>query len=421
MYKKTVLKNGLKIITVPLKNTQSVTVLVLVGAGSKYETKENNGISHFLEHMLFKGTKKRPTTLKISETLDKVGGIYNAFTGEEYTGYWAKVGFTQLDLALDWISDIFINSKIEGKEIEKEKRVIVEEINMCLDNPQHYIQYLWTELLYGDQPAGWKLFGEKEVITKFKRNDFVDYFNNQYVAGNTVICVAGNLETETVEKKVKKYFKSIKTGAPKSKLKVIEEQTSPQSLVYFKKTDQTHILLGARGYDVFHPKKYAQTLLSIILGGSMSSRLFISVREKQGLAYYIHTFSDTQTDTGCVVTQAGICNNKVEQAIKAILKEYKTISNKKVSKEDLQKAKDYLKGKMSLLLEPSDAQASFYAEQELFTEKIMTLKEKFAKIDKVTVSDIQKTAQDIFRPGKLNLALVGPFKNKKQFNKYLEL
>lgn len=280
MYKKTTLKNGLRIITVPMKNTRAITVLVLVGTGSKYETKDINGISHFLEHMFFKGTKKRPNTLKIAEVLDKVGGAYNAFTEKEFTGYWAKVDSKHTDLAIDWVSDNFLNLKIEEKEIKREKGTIIEEINMYLDTPMLHIGDLWEKLLYGDQPAGWLIIGEKEIVKRLKRKHFLDYSKNHYTAKNTIICVAGNINSRTVERKIKDYFKNIRTISPKPKLKVIEKQNKPQSLILFKKTDQTHLALGVRGYGLFSPKKYAQALLATILGGFMSSRLFISIRER---------------------------------------------------------------------------------------------------------------------------------------------
>lgn len=421
MHKKTTLKNGLRIIVVPMRNTQTATVLVLVGAGSKYETKENNGISHFLEHMLFKGTKKRPNTLKIAETLDKIGGAYNAFTGKEYTGYWAKIDSQHLDLALDWVSDIFLNSKLEEKEIKKEKGVIIEELNMYLDTPMVYVKDIWEKLLYGDQPAGWLIIGEKENILKFKRKDFLDYQRSHYSAKNTIICVAGNINARDAKKKIKNYFKNIRTVVPEQELRVIEKQNKPKSLIHFKKTDQTHLCLGVRGYNLFEPQKYAQAVLAAMLGGFMSSRLHISVRERRGLAYYIHTFSESATDAGYLMTSAGVSNQSVEKAITLILKEYKSLKSKKISEKELQKAKDYLKGSLTLSLEPSNAQASFYATQELLSQKTLTLKEKCAKIDKVSRKDILEAAKDIFQPEKLNLALIGPFKNKTRFQQLLKL
>jgi len=421
MFKKNTLENGLRIITVPLKNTQSVTVLVLVGTGSKYETKEVNGISHFVEHMFFKGTRKRPNTLKIAETLDRVGGFYNAFTSKEITGYWAKVDSQHLNLALDWVSDILLNSKFEEKEMVKEKKVIIEEINMYLDMPMSYVHDLWERLLYGDQPAGWMIAGEKETVIKIKRKNILEYIKNHYLAKNIIVCVAGNINPKITERKIKEYFKKIKTAVPKIKLKTIEKQRRSQSLIHFKETDQTHFCLGVRGYDLFHPLRHAQGVLATILGGNMSSRLFISVREKAGLCYYIRTSPENMTDTGYLVTQSGVDHKNVEKAIGLILKEYKIFKNKKVEESELQKAKDYLKGNLILSLESSDAQAGFYAGQELLEEEILTVKERLREIDKVTAGDVQKVAKEIFNPQKLNLALIGPFKNKSKFGKLLKI
>jgi len=421
MFKKDVLKNGLRIITVPMKSAEAVTFLVLVGTGSKYETKDINGISHFLEHMFFKGTKNRPDTLAIAETLDRVGGEYNAFTSKEFTGFWAKVAAQHQDVALEWISDILLNSKFDADDLEREKGVITEEINMYLDTPTAYVSDLWDKLLYGDQPAGWRVIGEKENITGMSREKITDYFKTHYSSSNTLVSVAGNINLKTVLGKIKKRFGAINTANPRTKVKVNESQKDPQSLVYSKQTDQTHLCLGVRAYDIFHPQRYALGLLATILGGNMSSRLFIEVREKRGLAYYVRTAIDATTDTGALVTSAGVDNKNVEGAIKAILSEYKSLREKPITKEELQKAKDYQKGGLSLSLESSDNQASFYADQELLKKEILTKEEMFKKIDKVTTSDIKKVAEDIFKPEKLNLALIGPYKEKERFNKLLSL
>lgn len=420
-YKKTTLKNGLRLITVPLPYTRTVTVLVLVGTGSKYEIKEINGISHFLEHLFFKGTKKRPNTLEIAETLDRVGGEYSAFTSKETTGFWAKVESKHLDIALDWISDIFLNSKLEEKEIEREKGVIVEEMNMYLDTPIVYIGELWEKLLYKDQPAGWRVIGEKENILKINRERILNYFKNHYSSLNTVICVAGNIDPQKIEEKIEKYFNNVNQNPSKQKISVKEEQEKPESLVYHKKTDQTHLCLGARGYNIFHPQRYSQELLSIILGGNMSSRLFISIRERKGLAYHIRTYSEANLDTGYLVTQAGIDHKNINKVIGLILKEYKLLKDKPITEKELQKAKDYWKGTLSLSLELSDSQAFFCADQELLEQKLETLEEKFKKIDQVTINDIKKIAEDIFQPEKLNLAIIGPFKDKTRFQSLLEI
>lgn len=418
MFKKITLENGLRIIMTPMRNTKAVTVLVLVKTGSKYESKSNNGISHFVEHMLFKGTKKRPSPLLISEPLDSVGGVYNAETGQEYTGYYIKVASSHLPLALDMISDIFLNSLFKTDEINRERKVIIEEANMYLDTPMIYIDNLWMKLLYGDQPAGWPIVGPKSNIRKINREMLRKYVSKQYVSQNTIISIAGDISLSVYDQ-IKKYFSSIRTSKPSAKPKVIERQKSPQSLIYYKKTDQTHIYVGVRGYNLFHPQKYAFQLLGDILGGMMSSRMFVEVREKMGLAYYIATDTNLDPDSGYLVTRCGVNNDRVEEAISAILNQYRIIAQKKVSEKELNKAKENAKGKAILSLETSDSLASFYGKQELLENEILPLKTIFKKIDKVTIDDIYNIASDIFQPGKLNLALIGPFKNKNKFNKLL--
>jgi predicted Zn-dependent peptidase len=422
MFRKTILKNGLRVILVPQRSSQAVTVLAMAATGSKYEKKEINGISHLLEHMLFKGTKKRPDKVAISEPLDRVGGHYNAFTGEEYTGYFAKVGSSHFDLALDIISDIYLNSVLPPKELQKEKMVIVEEINMYYDQPMSYVQNLWNKVLYGDQPAGWDIAGTKKNVLGIGRKQLINYMKTQYSALNTVVCLAGNISSESrVIAKVEKYFSGIKKKKTIKKPPVIEKQEKPESLLKEKKTDQTHFCLGVRGYNLFHPQRYAQELLGLILGGMMSSRLFIKVREELGLAYYVRTNINTDPDAGSLVTQAGVDNGKVEKAISVILREYRNISEKRVPLKELEKAKEHFQGKMSLSLETSDAQAGFYGGQEILEKKILTPEEIYAKINKVTADDILRVARDIFRPERLNLALIGPFKDKRRFQRLLKL
>lgn len=420
MFKKTTLKNGLKIITVPQKGTQAVTVLILSGTGSKYEKRDTSGISHLLEHLLFKGTKKRPNQIAISEPLDRVGGIYNAFTGEDYTGYFAKVDAKHFDLALDVISDIYLNSKLELKEIKKEKGVIIEEINMYHDHPSSYVQSMWGKVLYGDQPAGWDIAGTKESVLAITRKQLVDYMRTQYTGSNTIVCIAGNI-SENVEAKVKKYFSKISVEKIVDKSPVVERQTQPESFVKYKDTDQTHFCLGVRGYNLFHPDRFVLELLGLILGGMMSSRLFIRVREQLSLAYYIRASVSSDPDTGFLVAQAGVDNKRVEKAISVILEEYKKMASKKISFKELKKAKDHYKGKMALVFEASDAQASFYGAQELLEKNILTPEQIYVKINKVSVDDILRVSKDVFKPEKLNLALIGPFKDEKRFNKLLKL
>lgn len=420
MFKKTILPNGLRLVTAPMPGSQSTTVLVLFGTGSKYETKEINGISHFLEHLFFKGTKKRPTTLALSEYLDRVGGEYNAFTAQEMTGYYAKVAPEYIDMALDWVSDILLNSKFDAAEIDKERGVITEEYNMYLDNPARLVGDLWEELLYGNQPAGWKIIGTKENIAKLPREEFLKYFAAHYQTKNAVVCVAGKVDKD-IAKKVAKYFSRLKKGEGKGKASVKEAQAKPEALVYHKATDQTHLCLGARAFDMFHKDRYALMVLSALLGGMMSSRLFISVREKKGLAYYVRSAAEFYTDSGFFVTQAGVANEKVSEAISAILAEYRKVRDQKVGAAEIKKAKEWLQGSMRLGLETSDELASWTGLQELLRKQILTPEQIFSKIKVVSAQDLARVAGDIFRPEKLNLALIGPFENKEQFEKLLRI
>ncbi|MBC7073941.1 insulinase family protein [Candidatus Parcubacteria bacterium] len=412
--------NGLRTILVPQQNSESLTVLVLVGTGSKYEEKEKNGISHFLEHMYFKGTKKRPSPKEVAEVLDKVGGIFNAFTSQEYTGYFAKVSSDKLTLALEWVSDILFNSIFPEEEVIKERGVIVEEINMIEDNPMSAVQLLWQEVLYGDQPAGWPIAGKKETVEKIERKDLFEYMHSQYIASNVIVALAGNFSPKEAVSKIKKFFQPIKRGKRKERPPLIENQKIPQVLLKKRNTNQVHLVLGARGVNLFSKEKYQQEILATILGGMMSSRLFQEIREKMGIAYYIHTESHSDLDSGFLATSAGLKIEKTEVGIKRILKEYKEIA-KTLTQKELKKAKDNLKGKLSLLLETLDSRAIFYALQELLEGKILTPEEIFSKINRISLSQIRNFANKIFCNKNLNLAILGPFEKKEIFEKILKI
>ena len=419
-YKKTTLKNGLRIITVPMKSTQTVTVMVMVGVGSRYEAEEEAGISHFLEHMFFKGTKKRPTTLAISEELDSIGGEFNAFTRKDKTGYYAKVDAKHIGTALDVVSDIYLNSKIEGKEIEKEKGTIIQEVNMYEDMPMRMAGYAFENLLYAKNSLGRDELGYKKTVASFKRKDFLDYMKRFYVANDTVVCVAGRFNEKKAIGQIRECFGKMKKGKKPSFEKVSGKQNKPSIKLKFKKTDQTHLVLGVRAYHEEHKDRFTLGLLAVILGGNMSSRLFAEIREKRGLAYGISTGVESYRDCGYIATQTGIEHAKLEETIKVILKEYKKITVNKVAEKELQMAKDFIKGKSIMGMEESNEVAMFFIDQEIRKRKIMTLEEFFAKIDKVTVNDILRVAKDVFKPEKLNLAVIGPQKDGKKIAKLLE-
>jgi predicted Zn-dependent peptidase len=420
-YKKHTLKNGLRMITAPMQDTQTATVVVMVGVGSRYEKESEAGLSHFIEHMFFKGTKKRPTTLDISEELDAIGGEFNAFTSKDATAYFAKADSKHIEKALDVISDMYLNSKIDPEEIEKEKGTIIQEINMKEDSPMGDVGDVFEKMLYKKNPLGRYVIGYKKTVAAFKRKNFIDYMNRFYVANDVVVCVAGKFNEKEILKKIKTYFQGMKKGKKPPIKRITEKQVNPEVEIKFKKTDQTHFVLGNRAYAENHKDRFVLALLSIILGGNMSSRLFIEIREKRGLAYYVKTNVDNYQDCGYLATQAGVEHKNLALAVQTILQEYKKITLEKVSEKELQKAKDFIKGKSVMGLESSDEVAMFFVGQAIKKRKIMTIQEIFTCIDKVTVSDILRVAKDIFRSNKLNLAVVGPYKSKKDLEKLLKL
>jgi len=420
-YKKTNLPNGLRIITVPMKETQTATVFIMVGVGSRYEKDKEAGLSHFIEHMFFKGTEKRPTALSISEELDSVGGEYNAYTSKDSTGYYVKVDARHLELALDVVSDMYLHSKIDAVEIEKEKGTIIQELNMYEDTPVRNAGDVFEELIYSGNSLGREIIGDKKTIQDFQRKDFLNYITRFYTAGDTVICVAGKFNEKKIKTQIQKYFSKMSKGKKPSFEVFKEKQKNPELKIKFKKTDQTHLVLGVRSYDENHRDRFALSLLSVILGGNMSSRLFIEVREKRGLAYYVRSGVEAFKDCGYFSTSAGVEHKNIEKAIEIILEEYKKISENLVSERELQKAKDFIKGKSSMGLEASDEVAMFFIGQELRKKKIMKIEEIFAHIDKVKTSDVLRVARDIFQNKKLNLAIIGPHNNNAKIKKILAL
>ncbi|MFH1412646.1 MAG: pitrilysin family protein [bacterium] len=425
MYKKTKLSNGLNLITAPIIGAKTTTVLVIFATGSKHETKANNGISHFLEHMFFKGTTKRPTTMDISGDLDKVGAEFNAFTSKEYTGYWVKSASKQLPLALDVVSDMLLNSKFDIEEINREKGVITEEINMYLDNPRAYIEELFENCLYGNQPAGWQVLGPKENIKKFNRKDFLDYFKSQYGSNSVYVVIAGKVPNN-IKALINKYFKKLKPNKYQKKIITKEKQTKPRINLHYKKTDQAHLFLGVRAFPYRHKNEQITKALAVILGGSMSSRLFTQLRERSGLCYYVHTGYERFTDTGYLATQAGVPVNKLDLAIKIIMAEYEKIKKQGVGEEELNKIKQLIEGRTALQLEASDSMAQWYAlqaavlHQQKNPKKIIAPYQMVEQIKKITPGQIQKIAKTIFTNSKLNLAIIGPYKDASKFKKILK-
>lgn len=413
-------KNGLRVVTVPMKDNPTVTVLVLVGTGSDYETKKVNGISHFLEHMCFKGTVKRPSAQAISHELDALGAQYNAFTDHEMTGYYAKADAKKFKQIFDVVSDIYLNSTFPEAEIEKEKGVIVEEINMYEDMPQRHVQDMFQEVLYGTQPAGWNIAGPKENIRAMTREDFVKYKKAHYVAGGTVIIVAGNITTSDVDEEVKKYFGDINSGVKDKKLRTKDIQDKPNVILKHKATDQTHFVLGVRSFDLFDKKNPTLSILASVLGAGMSSRLFIKLREEMGVAYYVRAYNDASLDHGSFQISAGVNNARLVEVLKEVLKECTKLKTELVSERELSKVKSFIIGNSKLSLEATDDIANFYGGQELLKGEMKTIEEKAKLFESVSARDIQNMAKKIFTNKNINLAIIGPFKDKAKFTKILK-
>ncbi len=420
-YQNFTLKNGLPVILVPVNEVESITTMVLVGAGSRYENKNNNGVSHFLEHMAFKGTKKRPTALEIASLFDGIGAESNAFTGKEYTGYYIKSAASKVEISLDVLSDMLTNLLLDSKEIEKEKGVILEEINLYEDTPTRRIGDLFENLLYGDVPMGWDIGGEKEVIKKVTREDFVSYMGKFYSATNMTIVIAGKMDVNNMRKMIEKYFSGINKFKTNLASKVAEKQKKPKVAIKHKKTEQAHFAIGVRTVGLLDEKdRYALSILSAILGGGMSSRLFHEVREKRGLAYYVRTTSQSYTDCGYLATFVGADPKRIDEAISVVCEEYKKIQkNGEITKEELKKAKEYAKGHFVLELEDTMSVAIMYGMSALLEKKLENPDEIIAKTDAVSLKDIERVVKK-YMTGPLNLALIGNFTDKSRFENLLK-
>lgn len=415
-YHKHTLSNGLRILTISMPSFESATVLVMVGAGSRYETKENNGISHFLEHMAFKGTKKRPSAMAISSLIDGMGGEFNAFTSKETTGYYIKSAASRIETSFDVLSDMLQNSLLDAAEIDKERGVILEEINLYEDTPARKIGDVYEHLLYNDTPMGWDIAGEKNIIKSIKRADFLDYMASLYSADNMTVVVAGGINEKKILSLVEKYFGTMHVFGTKTPEPVVEAQEKPAVLIKHKTTEQVHIALGVRTVSLDSPERFPLAVLAAILGGGMSSRLFHEVREKRGLAYYVRSSSEHYTDCGSLVSVAGVDPKRVDEAITIMLEEYDKVSQvskvsevSEVSKGELTKAKEFLKGHLVLEIEDSRAVAAFYASQELLEKQIDNPDDALEKIEKVTVDEVLLVAKKYFVRKHLNLAIIGNF------------
>jgi predicted Zn-dependent peptidase len=402
------LKNGLRVVLAPMPGAETATVIVMTGTGSRYENDRENGLAHFLEHMFFKGTKKRPSAKRISEELDGVGAVYNAYTSKDRTAYYAKVSARYLNVALDVISDIFLNSTLPVAEIAKERGAVIQEIGMYEDMPMRSVGDVFDALVFGEEPLGRTVLGPKENIANFTRKEFVAYLKRNYVPGNTVVFIAGALSKEKTLASVKRAFGGLAPAPVPVFIPHRWSEVSAQVAVKEKLTDQTQLVIGVPAYPYLHKDEFAQAVLAAILGGGMSSRLFIEVREKRGLAYSVHAWADKYADVGYLAAQAGVDHDKLERAVVTILAEFGKLKRNLVSKEELAKAKSLLKGTKTLSLETSDEIAGNAAGSLLSFGKIRTLEQYRASVDRVSAKDVQRVARELFTSERLRLAVIGP-------------
>lgn len=412
----TTLTNGLNIILVDTNAFPSVTTLLLVGAGSRYENAQNNGIAHFFEHMAFKGTKKYPTSFTISSVIDGLGGVFNAFTSKDHTGYWVKATVEHFDEVIDVLSDMILNPLLAADEIEREKGVIKEEINMYEDMPARKVSDIFEEILYAGNPLGFDIAGTKDTVDSFNRETFVNYINAHYHPGNAAVIVAGGLtqngrQLESYIQEIEHKFQHWQPKQKQQYLAMQEKMTGPLISVKHKKTEQAHFCFGFRTFSFGDARRHALAVLGAILGGGMSSRLFIEVRERRGLCYYISTGRELYADVGNLVTQAGVTNDldKVKEAVQVIWQEHQKIVRGEFSDEEIIKAKELLKGRLMLSLEDSFHIASFYGTRYILQNEIISPQAVAAKIDQVTRQDIQELAKAVFTTDRLAIALIGPF------------
>jgi predicted Zn-dependent peptidase len=398
-----------------MRSTEAVTVMVMVRAGSRHETRNINGISHFLEHMFFKGGKRYPDPHSVAEAIDSIGGVFNAFTDNEFVGYYVKVAKEHIGTAFDVISDMLINARFDEDGLERERGVILEEYKMLHDDPKLLVGDAFERLMFGDQPLGWSVIGLPEVIKKVKRSDFVNYKNKLYTASNIVVTVAGNTSLAEVTKLTKSYLPFPKSTKKNQPLPYHAAKRSPRVEIINKKTEQAHLSLGVPTFGSRHRDKYTAKVLSAILGGGMSSRLFMSVRERHGLAYYVYSDDTHYVDTGYLTINAGVDKDRIDLAIKTILEEFTQITRELVSQKELKKAKEYLIGHFVLSMEDSDSVAMRLGLQELLGNPTETVAYVKQQIKAVTAEQVRSLARRVFTPDALTLLVIGPYSGQKKF------
>jgi predicted Zn-dependent peptidase len=411
MYNKAALDNGLRVLTSTMPHSRSVCLAIFVGAGSCYESKEEAGISHFAEHLFFKGTEQRPTAKAISEDIEGVGGIINAGTDKEITVFWCKVASPHFSIALDVLSDLLLNSRFDNKDIEQERHVIMEEINMNLDLPQQRVSMLIDELLWPEQPLGREVTGYKETVSSITREHLLNYVARRYMPNNTVLSIAGNIQHEEAIAQIEPLFNKWAAGELMTGYITNDKQREARLRIEPKDIEQAHLCLAVHGYSHSHPQRFTIDLLNTVLGGGMSSRLFTEIRENRGLAYDIHSYTEHFLDSGSFGIYAGIDPAKVEIALAAILEEVSKIKQG-ITTTELTRAKELSKGRLYLRFEDSQNVALWYGGQEILTRQILDIDDVISIVDAITVVELKEVAEEILTDSGLNLAVTGPIKEE---------
>ncbi len=416
-FERTTLSNGTRVLTAPMDHAQSVSCFVMFAAGSRYERREESGIAHFAEHMFFKGTERRPTARDIATEIDSIGGEFNAFTGKELTGYYVKCAAETRDVALDVLVDMLRNSRFDAGEIDREKGVIVEEMNMYADTPRSYIGNVWDRHVYGDQPLGWDVIGTEETVRGATRETFMGYLDRWYLPERTVVGVGGKIGDDLVAR-LEELLGDVPTGTTGTADPLVLPENGSPVRIHTKQSDQAHVVIGARSYPHGHPDRYVLQLLSTVLGGGMSSRLFTEVRERRGLAYYVFSANQSYADAGTIGAQAGVDLTRIDEAVETIVAELRRISRESVPAEELEKARSFAKGRFVLGLESPHATITFGLRREILEGRAVEPTEVLEGLDAVTTEDVARVAADLLG-GELQLALIGPFDEPERFEPLL--
>jgi len=419
-YRRTVLPNGIRVLTSAMPAARSASVSLYIGTGSRYERDEEAGLSHFLEHLLFKGSSKRPSAKEIAEAIDGVGGVMNGGTDRELTVYYVKVARPHLDLALDVLVDLVRNPLLDPSEFEKERRVVLEELAMVADSPQQLTDLLLDATLWPDQPLGRDVAGTPQSVSALTPQMTAEYLRRQYVANNVVVALAGASDHPRTGVAIMPAQGARGAGTP-SRWFPASDGGGPRCGLRYKKTEQAHIEIAVRGLPLSHPDRYPLSFLSIILGEGMSSRLFMELRERRGLVYDVHSYVSHFQDTGAFTVYAGVDPRKAVETVQIILEEMARLRDQGPSSEELTKGRELSKGRLLLRMEDTRAVSGWLGGQELLLGKINSIDDAIAEMEAVTLEDLQRLARELLVGDRLHLAVVGPYRSDKRFAPLLRL